>query len=103
MDTVCVGWTTVESLDQARALARMLVESGLAACVQIDGPVLSLYRWQGKLEEATEYRLAVKFAQSRADALLACLNEHHPYGTPQWLALPVSHVNPAYAQWVCQG
>ncbi len=100
MDAICVGWTTVETKEQADALAQGLVESRLAACVQIDGPVVSHYRWEGKLERAREFRLAVKFAEGKVADIETYLRTHHPYDTPQWVAVKATHCSPDYAAWV---
>lgn len=101
MEDVCIGWTTVANESDAEVLARGLVESGLAACVQIQGPVTSVYMWEDTLENSTEYRIAVKFPEGRAEAIEHYLHEHHPYDIPQWLAVAANHASPAYAQWVC--
>lgn len=100
MDTVCIGWTTIETREQAEALARGLLKNDLAACVQIDGPMVSHYRWKGKLERAEEYRLAVKFPEVRAKDIEEYLGAHHPYDTPQWVAVKASHCSANYAAWV---
>ncbi len=103
MDALWIGWTTIDSLEKARSLARGLVETSLAACVQIDGPMTAVYRWQGNLEESAEWRLWVKFPESRATAIERWLAEHHPYETPQWVAVSASSVGPAYHAWALEG
>ena len=97
---VMIGWTTVGSKDDAEALSRGLVDGNLAACVQISGPISSFYSWKGVLENCEEYRLAVKFDSKNYDSLLSYLNSNHPYEVPQWLAIQVDRVDPAYAKWV---
>ena len=52
--------TTCESEQQAQRIARLLVERELAACVNINGPIRSVYRWQGAIEESSEYLLVIK-------------------------------------------
>lgn len=95
-----IGWTTTETEAEANDLAARLIASGLAACVQVDGPVRSHYRWQGQVETGQEWRLAVKFALARAGTLRAFLDENHPYDTPQWVVARAVDVLPAYAAWV---
>ncbi len=94
-----IGWTTVERKEQAEALARGLVEERLAACVQIDGPITSFYRWEGRVEQASEYRLAAKFLASRQLELEAWLFSRHPYQTPEWLVVRADHVSEKYLSW----
>ncbi|MGF1450162.1 MAG: divalent-cation tolerance protein CutA [Opitutales bacterium] len=99
METLWIGWTTLDTKDSAEALARGLVKARLAACVQIDGPIQSVYRWQGAVEQGAEWRLWVKFPGSKASALEQWLAEQHPYETPQWVALPAESVGAAYHAW----
>src|SRR5690606_21914986 len=94
-----IGWTTVETAEQARALATGLIESRLAACVQIDGPITSVYRWDGAIESTPEYRVTVKFLVDRSFALETWLHNHHPYATPQWIVVRAEHVAEKYLSW----
>ncbi|MCF3648504.1 divalent-cation tolerance protein CutA [Synoicihabitans lomoniglobus] len=94
-----IGWTTVETASQAQDLARGLVEGRLAACVQVDGPITSTYRWEGKVESATEYRVTVKFLSTRHLEIEAWLHRHHPYATPQWITVVAEHVAEKYLSW----
>ena len=94
-----VGWTTVGNREDADRLARGLIESRLAACVQIEGPVTSQYIWQNKAETAEEYRLTVKFIPARAAAVETWLQEHHPYATPEWITVRAEHVAEKYLSW----
>jgi periplasmic divalent cation tolerance protein len=91
--------TTVGSAEDARRLARGLVEARLSACVQVDAIAASIYRWEGKLCEEPEWRLTIKTLPDRIDALQTWLNEHHPYEVPQFVAMPCK-AGAAYAQWV---
>lgn len=93
--------TTVGTADAARRLAREMVERRLAACAQI-GAIDSLYRWQGAVHEDAEFRLLLKTAPDRVDALLAALRERHPCELPALHAWPVSAADPAYAGWVTE-
>ena len=94
-----LGWTSVEKKDDAERLARGLIEQSLAACVQIDGPIRSLYRWEGKLQSVDEYRLLVKFIPARGRAVETWLMAHHPYDTPEWLVIRAEHVAEKYLSW----
>jgi periplasmic divalent cation tolerance protein len=86
--------------DSAKRLAEYLVNNGLAACVNIQPPCQSVYRWQGKVEQATEIPLFIKTTAKHYPALEAAIRELHPYEVPEIIALPISAGLPAYLQWV---
>ncbi|MFT3782073.1 MAG: divalent-cation tolerance protein CutA [Nibricoccus sp.] len=94
-----VGWTTVGNREDANRLARDLVEKGLAACVQIEGPITSHYVWQGKVEAAEEFRLMVKLIPARAHAVKSWIEQHHPYETPEWIVVRAEEVAEKYLSW----
>ncbi|MDP0501109.1 MAG: divalent-cation tolerance protein CutA [Verrucomicrobiota bacterium JB022] len=100
MAEIWIGYTTLEDEGQAEALAGRLVEQKLAACVQVEGPVRSFYRWQGELKREAEYRLVVKFPREKLVELERFIQREHPYDTPEWLAVPVERAAPEYARWV---
>src|SRR5262245_12051559 len=81
--------TTVESMDDGERLARSLVERELAACVQLLPPMTSIYRWEGKIERASEILLLIKTARAAYPALETVIKQEHPYQTPEIIALPV--------------
>ena len=91
--------TTVGSIDAAQALGLEILAQKLAACVQLDSGVTSLYQWQGKLCEEPEVRLVIKSLPGCEAALQALFDEHHPYEVPQFL---VSHMKASrgYGEWV---
>ena len=84
----------------ARQLARHLVESGLAACVNVLAPCASTYRWQGATEEATEVPVMIKTSSRRYSELEAAILTCHPYELPEIVAVPVTRGLPAYLEWV---
>ncbi|HUL53021.1 MAG TPA: divalent-cation tolerance protein CutA [Opitutaceae bacterium] len=94
-----LAWTTVANPDDAARLARGAVEAGLAACVQVDGPVISHYRWEGRVETASEHRLMFKFLPEQAAALEAWIRARHPYDTPEWIVARAEHVSEKYLSW----
>jgi periplasmic divalent cation tolerance protein len=91
--------TTVASLAQAQQLAKLIIDRRLAACVQIDQGVTSLYRWEGRMCEEPELRLVIKTLPSCRTALESLFSEHHPYDVPQFLAVTMQG-SEAYAKWV---
>jgi periplasmic divalent cation tolerance protein len=98
-DQVLTVTTTVGTLEQASGLARRILDSRLAACVQVDSSLTSFYRWEGKLCEDPEVRLVIKTLPECREALLALFAEHHPYDVPQFVATP-GQASAAYAHWV---
>jgi periplasmic divalent cation tolerance protein len=97
--TILLVTTTVPTLADARRLAQGLVGQRLAACVQLDSPLTSFYRWQGRVCEDAEVRLLAKTVPERAEALQAWLAAQHPYELPQVVAVRATATH-AYAQWV---
>ncbi|XZE34149.1 divalent-cation tolerance protein CutA [Pirellulaceae bacterium SH501] len=91
--------TTVSSSDEAESLARKAIEQRLAACVQIDGPIQSIYRWRGVVETATEFRLCLKALLDKQELLVAWVVANHPYEQPEILIRRVD-AGRSYAEWV---
>ncbi|MDR0934457.1 MAG: divalent-cation tolerance protein CutA, partial [Burkholderiaceae bacterium] len=100
MDKVVVAYSTAPDSDTAQKIARSLVEQKLAACVSMTPGLLSIYRWQGVVEEAKEVGLTIKTTQSRVAALSAALQTLHPYEVPELIVAQVTNGLPAYLQWV---
>lgn len=94
-----IAWTTVAQRTDADRLAAEVVARNLAVCVQIDGPVTSHYRWQGKAESATEFRLTFKALESQAAALEQHVLATHPYDTPEWLVVSADRIGEKYLSW----
>ncbi|WP_397475795.1 divalent-cation tolerance protein CutA [Pusillimonas sp.] len=84
----------------AKRIAHMLVEEGLAACVNLGAPALSMYMWEGKLEGAEEIPLVIKTTQSALPAMTDRLTELHPYEVPEILVMPVAGGAQPYLDWV---
>lgn len=94
-----LAWTTVATRADADRLAGDAVARQLAACVQIDGPIVSVYRWQGQVERSEEFRLCFKLLPEQAAALEKHVLAHHPYDTPEWLIVPAQRVGEKYLSW----
>lgn len=92
--------TTAGSKKEAGAIAAVLIERRLAACVQISGPVASIYRWQGEIENAEEWHCLAKTAASRWDAVEAAIRELHSYEEPEIVATPIVAGSPGYLRWI---
>jgi periplasmic divalent cation tolerance protein len=84
----------------AETLATALVESRLAACVNILPACRSIYRWQCQVEHAEEIPLLIKTSTACYPALEAAIRAKHPYQTPEIIALPIGQGLPDYLAWV---
>jgi len=91
--------TTFPCREDALACAERLVRERLAACVQVDGPITSVYRWEGAVETAAEYRCTGKTSRSRAAACADAIRALHGYQTPE-VIVGEALASPAYAAWV---
>jgi periplasmic divalent cation tolerance protein len=98
-----LGWTTLPTREQAESLAWGLIDARLAACVQIEGPITSLYSWQGKRERSDEYRLCAKFLSERGQEVEKHLLANHPYEIPEWVTVRAENVSEKYLSWVRAG
>ena len=94
-----IAWTTVATRADADRLAAAAVARNLAVCVQIDGPIISHYRWHGQDERSEEFRLAFKVLPARLAALEAQVLSGHPYETPEWVVLRAERVGEKYLSW----
>ena len=92
--------TSLPDAESARAFATRLVEQRLAACVNILAPCQSLYRWEGKLEEAEEVPLLIKTTVARYVALEEAIRAYHPYELPEIIAVPIEKGLPGYLAWM---
>ncbi|MEU3269576.1 divalent-cation tolerance protein CutA [Saccharomonospora sp. NPDC006951] len=92
--------TTTDSEEAARALAAAAVEAKLGACAQIVGPITSVFRWEGAIETAREWRVEVKTAADRATALVGALTEQHTYDVPEVVVTPIIGGHPGYLDWL---
>lgn len=93
---------TAPDADVARELVRRLVDERLAACGNIVGGLLSVYRWEGEVHEDPEVLVILKTHASVLDELLRRALELHPYDVPEALALPVMEGFPPYLDWVAE-
>ena len=94
--------STAPNEDEARSLARALVEAGLAACVNLVPGVRSIYRWEGELCEEGEVLLVIKSTRAQGEALIERLGELHSYECPEAIALPIVAGSAGYLEWLAQ-
>lgn len=92
--------TTAGSEEEARKIARHLVECRLAACVNIIPQIHSIYRWREEIEEAQEWLLMVKTTAAAFDGVRAAIAEVHSYDLPECVCLAVEDGSAEYLQWI---
>lgn len=95
-----IAFTTVASRSDGERIARALVEARLAACVNIIGGILSVYRWKEKVEESDECLLIVKTTEARIASLEEALKTLHSYELPEFVVLPITSGSEAYLAWI---
>lgn len=86
--------------EEAERIGRTVVEERLAACINIFGPVRSIYRWQGSIETADEVAAILKTSQKEADALIMRIAGLHSYEVPCIVTWPIDKLLTSYADWV---
>ena len=91
---------TTASRDEGKKIARHLVESRLAACVNISPSIESVYRWEGKMAEEVEYLLIIKSVRELFPEIRAEISRLHSYQTPEIICLPVVEGSRNYLQWI---
>lgn len=92
-------YSTFPDAESARRIAEALVREKLAACVNIHGPMTSLYEWQGKLESGAEFAAFIKTRRALVDRVTATAGPMHPYTVPCFLVLPIESGNEDYFAW----
>ena len=91
---------TAASEAECRQIARHLVETKLAACVNITAPVRSLYRWEGEIVEDNEHLLIIKSTRELFPEIASAVARVHTYQTPEIICLPIIAGSPNYLQWI---
>jgi len=92
--------STASSDEEARKIARQLVERHLAACVNIVPQIESVYRWKGNIESGREWLLIIKTSADQFPALRDAIRELHSYELPECIALNVDDGSSAYLDWL---
>ena len=98
--SLLVAITSLPSLEQAQTIARQLVENRLAACVQIQQGVNSIYRWDGKICEENEVLLSAKTSRALWEEIRGFIQNNHPYDLPEIIAFTPADYEQQYGQWV---
>jgi periplasmic divalent cation tolerance protein len=100
MTELLLVMTSLPDIEVAKALARRLIDANLAACVQLQPGMQSIYLWDGRICEEQEVVLVAKTTAGRWAAISDYIKQNHPYDVPEIIAQPITHSDPDYAQWV---
>ena len=100
MDAPVLVYTTYPSLVEAEKAGRLIVEAGLAACVNIVPEMVSIFRWKGQVERGAEAIMLIKTRASLQERVAAAVRESHPFETPAILFLPTDGGDKVYVDWI---
>jgi periplasmic divalent cation tolerance protein len=97
-----VIFATASSEQQAEAIARALVAERLAACVNVIGPVRSIYRWRDAIEDEREFLLLIKTRGTYYIKVEQRIRELHSYEVPEVISAVIDRASPPYARWLLE-
>ncbi len=92
--------TTTGKRQDAEQIAAELVSRRLAGCVQVSGPIVSTFRWQGKIETSEEWLCVIKTSRGKIADITRVFDEIHPYDVPELIATPIVEGSAAYLDWL---
>ncbi len=91
---------TVPNIEEGKKIANFLVESRLAACVNIVQNVFSIYRWKGKIERENELLLIIKTTEKNCDLIIQKVGKIHSYSNPECVAFKIEKGSEKYLDWI---
>ncbi len=100
MNAILQIQTTTDQRESALAIAEDLVNRRLAACVQINGPITSLYRWKGNVETATEWTCTIKTTVNLYSDVERRIQQLHSYEEPEIIAVEIAVTSTGYLRWL---
>lgn len=95
-----IAYVTTPNEESAKKIARELITKKLAACVNIIPNILSIYEWEGRVNEDGEYLLMIKTATDTVDELSKFVRENHPYSVAEVISVKIENGNPPYLDWI---
>ncbi len=91
---------TVPNIEEGQKIAKILVETKLAACVNIIQNIISIYRWKGKIEEDNEHLLLIKTTEENSNKIIQKIKEIHSYTEPECIGLKIEKGSETYLNWI---
>lgn len=98
--THSAAFVTAPDETVAKSLARGLVTNKLAACVNIVPKIVSIYEWEGSVNEDSEVLLMIKTTTTKVDEISKYIRENHPYQVAEVISFPIENGNPPYLEWI---
>lgn len=95
-----IAYVTTPNEESAKKIARAVITQKLAACVNILPNILSIYEWDGVVNEDAEYLLMIKTATDKVDELSKFVRENHPYSVAEVISVKIDNGNPPYLDWI---
>ena len=92
--------TALDNEQDGLKIARLLVETKLAACVQLSTKLTSVYKWEGAIHEAKEFLMEIKTTQKNYADVESFLLKHHPYQLPEIVGIPIVSGSKKYLDWL---
>ena len=99
-EKLCWVYMTAGSIEEAKNIGHILVEKNLAACVNLLENMISIYKWEDKLEEGQEVVMIAKTRKTLMPKLIETVNSRHSYDCPCILELPIQDGNPDFLSWI---
>ena len=99
-EKLCWVYMTAGSIEEAKNIGHILVEKNLAACVNLLENMISIYKWEDKLEEGQEVVMIAKTRKTLMPKLIETVTKHHSYECPCVLELPIQGGNPEFLRWI---
>jgi len=93
---------TVPNIEEGKKIAKLLVESKLAACVNIVHNILSIFRWKGEIEEDNEHLLLIKTIEENNELIIQKINELHSYEIPECIGFKIEIGSQKYLNWITE-
>lgn len=93
---------TIDNKEKAEEIANSLVKNRLAACVQISGPIQSIYHWAGKIENTTEWKCTIKTAKYLYQEVRDLIKSKHTYEVPEIFSQELARIEPDYEKWLME-
>lgn len=100
MDDPVLVYTTWPDTSAAERAGRILIQDRLAACVNILPGMMSLYRWENKVQQSSEAVMLIKTRSDLVERVMASVREHHSYDTPAILVIEIADADPQFAAWI---
>jgi periplasmic divalent cation tolerance protein len=95
-----IFYVTVPNFEEGKRIARTLVESKVAACVNLIKDVFSIYHWKSKIEEDREVLLIIKTSEKKSEELIELVNKNHSYELPECVGVKIEDGSKRYIDWI---